>query len=138
MGPAVAADAYKVGDFVVRIAAAKNLQASTPSVAADSLLQAGYKLPAVDLRAALTEGDVVGISTALGIRVTTTEPGAMFNSAQVESYFGAFSSELSTAAVPTTSGDLGTDGIGNNGNGADPLEKGKGKKKGLRSPDDPA
>jgi hypothetical protein len=133
--PAMAAD-YQTKDFLMRIAAEKNLAASTPSAAMTSLQQAGYKLPALDLDSALTEGDVVGISNALGIRVTTSQPGALFSETQADSYFAAFSSELGVTADPSI-GDLGTDVIGNNGNGANPLEKGKGKKKGLRSPDDP-
>ena len=132
--PAMAAD-YSTKDFVMRIAAEKNLAASTGPVAVNSLRQAGYKLPALDLDSALTEGDVVGISNALGIRVTTTQPGAVFTQSQAEGYFAAFSSEITS---DPTSGDVfGTDVIGNNGNGANPLEKGKGKKVGLRSPDDP-
>jgi len=134
--PAMAAD-YTTGDFVKRIAAEKNLAASTVNAATDSLLQAGYKLPALDLRSALTEGDVVGISNALGVRVTTSQPGALFDEAQADGYFAAFSSELGSNVTPSTGDVFGTDVIGNNGNGANPLEKGKGKKKGLRSPNDP-
>lgn len=133
--PAMAAD-YTTKDFLMRIAAEKKLAASSPDVAASSLRQAGYTLPALDLDSALTEGDVVGISNALGIRVTTSQPGAPFSETQADGYFAAFSSELSSDVQPTA-GDLGTDVIGNNGNGANPLEKGKGKKKGLRSPSDP-
>ena len=133
--PAMAAD-YTTGDFVKRVAAQKNLASSTVNAAASSLRQAGYQLPALDLDAALTEGDVVGISNVLGIRVTTSQPGAAFSETQADGYFAAFSSELSGNVQPSA-GDLGTDVIGNNGNGANPLEKGKGKKKGLRSPDDP-
>jgi hypothetical protein len=132
--PAMAAD-YTTKEFVMRIAAEKNLAASTGPVAVNSLRQAGYKLPALDLDSALTEGDVVGISNALGIRVTTTQPGAVFTESQAEGYFAAFSSEI--GMEPTSDDTFGTDVIGNNGNGANPLEKGKGKKVGLRSPDDP-
>jgi hypothetical protein len=135
--PAMAANAFKVGDFVVRIAETKNLSASTPSVAASSLRQAGYRLPAIDLGSVLTEGDVVGISNSLGIRVTTGQPDATFGETQVNNFFAAFSVELNTAADPSSGDEFGTDVIGNNGNGADPRDKGKGKKKGLRSPDDP-
>jgi hypothetical protein len=133
--PAMAAD-YYTKDFVMRIAAEKNLAASTGTAAVGSLRQAGYKLPALNLDSALTEGDVVGISNALGIRVTTTQPGALFTESQADGYFAAFSSEIG-AVTPTSDDVFGTDTIGNNGNGANPLEKGKGKKVGLRSPDDP-
>jgi len=134
--PAMAAD-YRTGDFVKRIAAEKGLEATTPDVAVSSLMSAGYKLPALDLDSLLTEGDVVGISNAFGINVTTTQPDATFSETQADGYFAAFSTELGRADQRNTGDALGTDVIGNNGNGANPLEKGKGKKKGLRSPDDP-
>jgi hypothetical protein len=47
----------------------------------------------------------------------------------VDSYFSAFGSTLSTNDDPTTQDPTIS--------GADPLEKGKGKKKGLRTPSDP-
>jgi hypothetical protein len=134
--PAMAAD-YRTGDFVKRVAAEKGLAATTPDVAVNSLGQAGYKLPALDLQSILTEGDVVNISNVLGINVTTTQPDAVFSETQAEGYFAAFSTELGKSDERNTSDILGTDVIGNNGNGANPLEKGKGKKKGLRTPDDP-
>jgi hypothetical protein len=136
--PAMAAD-YTTGDFVKRIAAEKKLAASTANAAVNALQQAGYRLPALDLDSSLTEGDVVGISNALGIRVTTSQPGAPFGEAQADGYFAAFSTELGVNIDPTSDSDdvFGTDKLGNNGNGANPLDKGKGKKKGIRTPDDP-
>jgi len=127
-GPALAAGDVTVKDFVVRIAQAKQLPATSCDGAASSLREAGYNLPVVSCDSTLTEGDVARISESIGIRVTTSQPTAVFGAAQVDAYFTAFERQVS--GDPDARGD-GTD------EGSDPLTKGKGKKKGLRSPDDP-
>jgi hypothetical protein len=126
--PAMAADSVMVKDFVVRIAHAKQLPAASCDSATGSLRQAGYNLPALDCNSPLTEGNVARISNSVGIRVTTSQPDAAFSASSMDAFFGAFNDDLS--------GATGTD-THKEGHGTDPLEKGKGKKKGLRSPDDP-
>ena len=126
--PAMAADSVTVKDFVVRIAEAKELPSDSCDGATSSLRRAGFNLPVVDCSSPLTEGDVARISGSIGIRVTTSQPDAAFSTNQMDAFFGAFNDDLS--------GATGTD-THKPGHGTDPLEKGKGKKKGLRSPDDP-
>jgi len=126
--PTLAAGDVTVKDFVVRIAQAKQLPATSCDGALSSLREAGYNLPVLNCESVLTEGDVAKISESIGIRVTTSQPTAVFGEAQVDAYFTAFSRQVS--GDPDASG-AGTD------EGSDPLTKGKGKKKGLRSPDDP-
>ncbi len=128
LAPAMAADSVTVKDFVVRIADAKELPADSCDGATGSLRQAGFNLPVLDCNSPLTEGDVARISSSIGIRVTTSQPDAAFSSSSMDAFFGAFDDDLS--------GATGTD-THKEGHGTDPLEKGKGKKKGLRSPDDP-
>jgi hypothetical protein len=119
-----------VGDFVVKIAKAKQLDAPNAGAAVSSLRAAGFNMPALDLNKPLTEGTVVQISKSFGISVSTTRPDAQFDTAQVDSYFAAFGTQLNTTPGGGTDTTAG-------GNGADPLTKGKGKKKGLRTPSDP-
>ena len=126
--PAMAADLVTVKDFVVRVAEAKELPATSCDGATSSLRRAGFNLPVVDCNSPLTEGDVARISGGIGIRVTTSQPDAAFSMSQMDAFFGAFNDDLS--------GVTGTD-THVEGHPVDPLEKGKGKKKGLRSPDDP-
>ena len=126
--PGVTADRVTVGDFVVRVAAAKRLPAASCDGAADSLRQAGFNVPRLECGSPLTEGHVATISESIGIKVTTGRPSAAFGEAQVDAYFTAFARQVS--------GDPDAPGTGTD-EGADPLLKGKGKKKGLRSPDDP-
>lgn len=126
--PGVTADRVTVGDFVVRIALAKRLPAASCDAAADSLRQSGFGVPMLECGSPLTEGHVVTISESIGIKVTTSRPSAAFGEAQVDAYFTAFARQVSGDPDAARSG---TD------EGTDPLTKGKGKKKGLRSPDDP-
>jgi hypothetical protein len=126
--PGVTADRVTVGDFVIRIASAKRLPAASCDGAADSLRQAGFAVPMLECGTPLTEGHVATISESIGIKVTTSRPAAAFGEAQVDAYFTAFARQVS--------GDPDAPGTGTD-EGTDPLTKGKGKKKGLRSPDDP-
>jgi hypothetical protein len=127
-----------VGDLLVKIAEARKVDARTPAVASASLRADGFAVPARGLEDPLTEGLMVDVAGAFGVKVTTASPTALIDEAQVDSFMAAFSTELSGAIDPATGDAMDTDGIGNNGNGANPLEKGKGKKVGLRSPSDPA
>jgi hypothetical protein len=60
---------------------------------------AGFRLPVVPLDKALTEGDVVGVSHAMGIRVTTQRPGQPFGEAQLSVFSAVFGNQLRGAAV---------------------------------------
>jgi hypothetical protein len=130
---AQAADKVTVGDFVKRVAEAKNLAATSPVVALDSLRGLGCTA-SVDLNDTLTEGAVVDISRCVGVKVNTSQPGAEFSAVQVDGYFSAFAQSLST---DPNDDDEATVDVHKPGHGTDPLLKGKGKKKGLRTPEDP-
>ena len=135
--PAVAANDVTVGQFVQRMAMAKNLNSTDAMIAADSLRVVGVRLPAdLKMDARLTEADVVNISRAAGLRVTSSNPDKAFTSSQVDSFFFAFADEIDVNGDP---GDMirGNtvrpygDGIGNGwGPPFDPFTKGKGKAKG--------
>jgi hypothetical protein len=132
-----AQDKATVGDLLMKIADARNVDARTPAAASATLRADGFAVPARGLEDPLTEGLMVEVAGAFGVKVTTASPTALIDAQQVDAFMAAFSTELS-GNVPPTGDGLGTDAIGNNGNGANPLEKGKGKKVGLRSPSDPA
>jgi hypothetical protein len=129
--PALAKDAT-VGDFLMGIAKARQLSASDPVSARAALQSSGVVLPPLALDRALTEGDVVQIGGAVGLRVTTTQPAAAFDSGQVEAFLSVFAPKL----VPlsgTDPQDTAEDAFPNPGTG-----KGNGKKKGHhKSPTDP-
>ena len=146
--PAVAAEEVTVGQFVQRMASAKNLNSTDALIAADSLRAVGIRLPAdLKMGARLTEADVVRISRVAGLRVTSSNPEKVFSSEQVDSFFFAFSSEIGLSSDPRER--IGTDtvrpygeGYGNGwGPPFDPFTKGKGqakgKAKGWRSPWEP-
>lgn len=135
MVPAFAADGVKVGEFVVKVAEAKQLPAANTATAERSLRDAGYDLPALDLNGALTERVVVQISRALGINVSTSSPDAVFTTTQVNDFFSVFGQDVGVVNNP--GGDDNPQPRGDKPK-VDPLTKGKGKKKGLkRTPQDP-
>ena len=92
-----AAQPLTVGQFVERIATAKNLDAANAYVAADALAANGVRLPAdIVFTDALTEGDVVSIARTLGINVRTSAPEADFSQEQADRFLLSFSRELSS------------------------------------------
>lgn len=142
VAPTFAANEVTIGQFVQRLAAIKQLDATDARVAMDSLRTIGVRLPAnLRMDAALTESDVVRISRAVGLRVTSSSPDSPFTDDQVDTFFTAFLDEL----VPTggdetvsTQSDGWTQGLGPP---FDPFSKGKGKHKGKgkghQSPTEP-
>jgi len=107
------------GQFLMQIARAQSLEAGNPTTAAESLRATGVDLPAVDPKAPLTEGTVAQIANSLGLRVTTSNPNALFTQAQSDSFISTFGQIIKS---PTVSPETMTPGF-------DP--KSKGKKKGL-------
>jgi hypothetical protein len=126
-----AQESASVGQLLVEIARARAMAAQSPAIAAASLRAAGFAVPTAGLDQRLTEGRVVEIVGLFGVKVATRSPEAPFDRKQVDSLMAAFGEELTAAADSSESSVL------KDGQGADPLEKGKGKKKGLRSPGDP-
>jgi len=145
---AFAAEPCTTGEFVQRYAEARSLDSINPEIAVASLRADGMQLPDdIDLDARLTESDVVKISRAAGLRVTSSNPNRRFTREQVDSYFFAFSDELVTANGAFDGVEQRTvrpygEGNGNGwGPPFDPFTKGKGKAKGhgkgWNSPTDP-
>ena len=135
--PAVAANDVTVGQFVQRMAMVKNLNSTDAMIAADSLRAVGVRLPAdLKMDARLTEADVVNISRAAVLRVTSSNPDKVFTSGQVDSFFFAFSDEIGVNGDPDDENYGNTvrpygEGYGNGwGPPFDPFTKGKGQAKG--------
>jgi hypothetical protein len=131
--PVLAAN-VTVGEFVQRVAIVKNLDATDAQVARDSLRASGVRLPDLDLNAPLTESDVVAVSRAVGLRLTSSNPDKMFESDQVDNFFVAFTGELVNPPEELADDD---DWPGEGewpdvpyGPPFDPWTKGKGKHKG--------
>ena len=103
----------------------------------------------MDTRKILTEGDVLSISEVVGLNLSTKDPSAIFTQTQVDSFLGSFGNEFDATndfaenndGLPGDDDQARPEGHGGgsgNSKGADPLTKGKGKKKGHdRSPSEP-
>ncbi|HEX5045301.1 MAG TPA: hypothetical protein VFV75_20565 [Candidatus Polarisedimenticolaceae bacterium] len=118
-----------VGDFLVAIARAKSLSVADSASARASLMASGVVLPPLALDKGLTEGDVVSIGGAVGVPVTTQNPSATFDTANIDSFISTFGKKLASSGGDTQS-PLGFPNPG--------TEKGRGKKKGHhKSPADP-
>jgi len=127
--PAIAASDATVGDFIIKLAKARNLAATDAFVATNSLRGVGVRVPE-DLNASkrLTEGDVTRLSRLVGLNVTTTSPDDAFNSSQVDSFFATFGTEIGFKNG-TESGNTAK-AAGNGGGTFDPYSRGKGQANG--------
>jgi len=131
--PVLAAGDVSVGDFLMQIAKARNLNASDVNTAVTSLHAVGVRLPAgINYDDRLTEGTVTGISRAVGLNVRTSTPDSNFDSDMVERFFVSFASELDVKGDPVIS-----ERYHNNGNGKDVYKGNNGKGKGGRTPSEP-
>ena len=126
--PALAAGQdLTVGKFLIEIAKVKQLDAVDATTARLALANAGIKVGDLDLNKKLTQGDVVVISNAAGVPVSTTTPDAEFTNDQMAVFISTFAPEL---------------GAGDDDNhtrvpGFDPKSKGKHKGHTHRSPSEP-
>lgn len=126
--PALAESDATVGQFVIRLAKARNLGATDARVAVDSLRGVGVRLPAdLDFSKPLTEGDVARLSRAFGVNVTTANPDNTFTNDQVDRFFGAFAVNLQQPV-----GNDHTATSDNSGPPFNPYAKGKGGSKGKK------
>ncbi len=137
VAPVQASESVNVGDFIVQIARAKSLNSADPGIAADSLAAVGVRLPAgLDPAATLTEGDVTRLAALVGLRLSTSRPGAPFSRSQMQRFFATFGNQFAAdnAGVREAEGENPGNGSGpGNGNGEppfDPFSKGQGRKKG--------
>jgi hypothetical protein len=122
--PAFAAE-LTTGKFMMEIAKVKNLPALNAATAKGSLISAGINVSEIDVNKVLTQGDVVAISNASGLRMTTSTPGATFSNEQMNNFIGSFAKQMGDSGNEAKSPDKGDKPR------VDPREKGKGKKKGL-------
>jgi len=136
--PALAAGDFTVGQFLQELAKAKNVNATDARIAVDSLRAVGIRIPAdLDTSASLTEGTVVDIAKAAGLRVSTNNPSARFDEDQVGSFFSAFATELGVSETDRLERDLSI--RDRDPTKFDPFTKGKGNHnaKGHRTPTEP-
>ncbi len=145
--PPIVQEGPSVGEFVLRYAQSMRLVPgeATPDQAVAALRKAGaLETSPIVMSAALTEADVVRVSKGLKLGLTTRAPERRFTRDQVDTFFAVFGPALAkgqpgrpgNAALLAggLSADAGSDGDDDDddfGDGADPLTKGKGKKKGL-------
>ncbi|MHC4165301.1 MAG: hypothetical protein ACYSUM_24600 [Planctomycetota bacterium] len=128
-----AGDDVTVGRLVQEIARVLELDATDARVARESLSRAGLSLPAdLDLNAALTEAEVVRVSRAAGLKLTTSRPEARFHQQRLDRYLTTFTGEIRWTHVVRGEGENPGQGEGpgtGNGNGPpfDPFSKGQGK-----------
>jgi hypothetical protein len=121
-GPALAAQPT-VGDFYIEIANLRGIPADTALAAQTGLVSTGVDLPALDVNKTLTQGDVVDISSRFGLKLHTSRPNDEFSNDDMDGFVSGFSDELGGRAEANA--------YDPDKNGADPLTKGKGLKKGL-------
>ena len=142
-GPVFGADAT-VDRFVRELAKHKRVNATDGAAAVDSLRSIGVRLPQnLDLNKRLTERDVAELSRAAGLRVTTSNPDALFSTEKLDRFFASFGAELTDdCAVP--GGDCTNPGNGGGPGDNPPFDpftkakgKGKGKAKFNRTPTEP-
>lgn len=129
--PALAAGQdLTVGKFLIEIAKVKQLDAADAITARASLANVGIRVGNLNLDKGLTQGDVVLISNAAGLPMSTSTPEATFSNDQMVTFISTFGPELGGGDDNTTMGDKPK---------VDPRDKGKGLKKGLykRSPSEP-
>ena len=119
-----------VGDFIHRVALARQLPAVDGMDAERLIRSTGAELPALNLDAQLTEGVVVGISRSLGLKVSTSRPDQPFQSESVNLLLDLMATQAPVPDRSTASEEPGPDPRPND-QAADPRTKGRGKKKGL-------
>jgi hypothetical protein len=119
-----------VGDFLYRVAQARNLPAVDGADALRLLKDAGVPLPTLALTEPLTEESVVQILRSLGILVTTSQPEAPVGSGSMDAILDLIMSSPDADQATTSSNEPGPYPRPND-QAADPADQGRGKKKGL-------
>jgi hypothetical protein len=95
MAPAsVFAGNVTVGRFYTELARAKRLPSADAAAAEANLRGAGFKLPSLALDNRLTEGDMVSISSLVGVLVTTHRPAQPIDESLLNTYMAVFGNQL--------------------------------------------
>jgi len=105
--PVLASGEVRVGDFYKEIATLQGIPAADGAVAESGLRSLGINLPSLELTKVLTEADLVGISDAMGVHVTTHRPLAEVTHDLVNGYTRSFRMDLrrnQRTPQPRTSG----------------------------------
>ncbi len=128
--PTFAAGDATVGEFVIKLAKARNLAATDARVAVDALRGIGVRVPAdLNYSKKLTEGDVARLARSFGLNVTTATPDNSFTSDQVDRFFATFGVDIESKLGL---GGNGTRGHDNSSNTFNPYTKGKGGSNGKK------
>ncbi len=138
---AVSGGAPSVGDLVLQVAQRRQMPAASPQEARAMLERAGSDLSGLDLDTPLTERTLVRVCNAVGLAVTTRDPDAPVDAERLRRFLSVLGPEITRSGSAPQASSSGTPGPypRPNDHAADPLSKGKGKKKGIpRSPSDPA
>src|SRR5258705_4705990 len=83
-----------VGRFYTELAQAKHLVSVDAASAEANLRGAGFNLPKLALDKSLTEGDMMSISNALGLTVTTQKPSQLISESQMSTFMSSFGSQF--------------------------------------------
>jgi hypothetical protein len=127
--PVMASD-LTVGQFLVQVAKARNVDAVDGESAVRGLQASGVNLSGLEMNKPLTEGDVARIASAVGVKVTTSRPAAPFSQRQADGFVRTLGADLSKGGKPDAPSTQGT-------TKPDP-QPGKGKSKGhVGSPSKP-
>lgn len=141
--PALAAQDMTVGQFVQELARSRGLESTDGITALEALSSSGVAMPVgLHMESNLTERDVVSLSRAVGLNVTSSQPNKAFDASHADRFFASFSRELAHGAQRAADGeDSGQEtfpGMGENDPPFNPFTKGKGKNKGGVSEIDPS
>ena len=138
----VAGSTATVGDFITAYARAMNIElpanAGTDTMVA-ALKASGVKLDAsIDPAKALTQGDVVRIGKANGLRLTTRNAESAFTSVEMNQFFSSYGAVLANSGTGTrlAGEDFQTNPPGDPAGHAN-TDKGKKKGRPFQSPTEP-
>lgn len=93
-----------VGRFYMELARNRQLVSKDAASAESALRGAGLALPRLALDKSLTEGDLISISSALGVAVTTQHPTQLISEPQMKTFIGSFGSHTESSQAGNSKG----------------------------------
>lgn len=118
----------QVGDLLLEIAQLRGIRAQDAATAERGLRDSGVDLPALDLRAPLTQGAVVAITRSEGVHTTTSQPDATLDDVDMTRFLVSLAPDLGDTGAST--GDNQAHGAEEQGGPCPPAERQR-----SRSPD---